>query len=125
MQSLSLHLLLLLLTSLSSLSHAQEAPNPAFRLEHLDESAPGFRQNVCDRQAAFSAGQVTLAQALEGLELRPAIGLNQYFALNDNGVIPPENPLIVVELLDELSRRAGFTSRTKKIFYPRGKPTMI
>ena len=105
---------------------AQEAPNRAFQLELFDETAPSFRQNVCDRQAAFSAGNVTMAQALQGLEIRSVVALNQYFELDENGVLPAENPLILIKLMDEVARRGGFTWRNSYAVYeenivPEGK----
>ena len=68
MNALFARLLLLLLTISRCL--ARQAPDPDLQLTLFDEAAPSFRQNVCDRQAAFSAGNVTMALALEGLELQ-------------------------------------------------------
>ena len=92
-------------------SQAQESPNPLYQTEPFDETAD-FRQDVCDREAAFARGEYTsLGKALQGLELRALVGINDFFQLDNDGRIYADYPGIVVTLMDEIAQRGGFTWR--------------
>jgi hypothetical protein len=85
--------------------------NATFLTPVMDFSE-SHRQSVCDRQAQLDNGTLELRNALEGLAIRPVLF---YGNLTDfilpSARIPEENPGIIVEVLDELARRAQFTWR--------------
>lgn len=90
-------------------SYAQEVP--AFTTPLFD-TTESHRQNVCDRQALLHNGTVLLRDALTGFALRPALYIGDFFSLNnETGAIDEERPGLIVELLDELAKRGGFTWR--------------
>lgn len=107
-----------LLVVLVSTVVAQQAPTlttiPQFSFDHGD----GFRTDVCDRQHLLSEGQIGLRDVLVGLNLSVAMtnyaGIPneaRFFALNDDGVIDPDDPGLFVVIMDEIARRAGFEWR--------------
>lgn len=92
---------------------------PAFATKKFDvfPAGAGHRRNMCDRQSAIYRDEISLDQALAGLEL--SVVLTNYsswpnrafFGLNEDGVIDPDEPGLFAVLLDELARRAGFSWR--------------
>ena len=67
---------------------------------------------MCDRQGLFHNGTLPLRDALSGFALRPALYIGDFFSLNnETEAIDEERPGLIVELLDELAERAGFTWR--------------
>lgn len=65
---------------------------------------------------ANQAGNITLDKALEGLELSVVFlnysdPTNQRLFTLDDGIINPNRQMLLVNIMDELSRRAGFTWR--------------
>ena len=72
------------------------------------------RTNVCGRQKLLYQDNITIARALDGLNLTVAITKytepyeDAFFNLDEDGYIPEENPGLFVIVLDELARRAGF-----------------
>lgn len=110
--------LLLLLPHHGILSSAQEAPTlnsiPSFSYDHGE----GYRTNVCDRQRLVADGDVSLRNALQGLNLTVAMtnyagvpNENRFFALTDEGAIRETDPGLFVVIMDEIARRAGFEWR--------------
>lgn len=98
------YLLLLLIPAL-----AQQGPT--YRTPLLDYSV-SHRQSVCDRQQLLHNGNITLREALQGMELRPLLGFGNISSLQlQTEFIPETNPGLIVELLDEIGRRAEFTWR--------------
>jgi hypothetical protein len=85
---------------------------PTYTLEPLNFSV-SYRQNVCDRQAAFHSGNVTLRNALEGFQLRPyfLMDIRNFSPTDANGSIPLDSREPSIRILDELARRAKFTWR--------------
>lgn len=120
---------LLLLFSCTQQYHpvsAQQAPSWYFTNPLHDDISISCRQNLCQRSTAFANGTLALEDALQGLQLRPMISVRsqEYFRLvgcttigGNNGastggmILDETNPGVIAILLDELSRRAGFTWR--------------
>lgn len=79
-----------------------------------------YRTNVCDRQQRLSNGELNVRNALRGLNLSVFIvdytnfPLNKkLFELSDEREIRKIRPGLMVVLLDELGKRAGFKWRNK------------
>lgn len=70
------------------------------------------QQNVCEYYKMYHNGTVPLRDALNGLALRPIIGTGEYFPYSKEHGMDPDDPGILVDILDELADRAGFTWRT-------------
>jgi len=93
---------------------AQEMP--FFTVQKFDRSYM-HRQNLCERQRLLFEGNVSLENALGGLDLNVVMtdytGTEDdfFFSLNERGEIRAEDPGIFVVLLDEIARRAGFRWR--------------
>ena len=106
-------LILLFLATLTIVS-AQEAPS--FATEKFNETAL-HRADLCERHRQLYSGNMTLQDALNGLNL--SVVLTDYtdstdkllFALNEDGVIDPNEVPLFAKILDELGRRAGFSWR--------------
>lgn len=81
------------------------------------DSSVTHKSNVCGRQTELYAGNVTLGEALKGLNLSVVLPNYQtdankpFFTLNDDGVIDPYNPGLYAIIMDELARRAQFSWR--------------
>lgn len=96
------------------LGNAQEAP--FYNVAKFNSSA-NLRTNVCDRQQLLFNGNISLADALEGLELSVVLtnyqlpGNTPFFTLNEDGVIDSQNPGLFAIVMDELARRAKFSWR--------------
>eukprot|EP00550_Attheya_septentrionalis_P005091 CAMPEP_0198283400 /NCGR_PEP_ID=MMETSP1449-20131203/2997_1 /TAXON_ID=420275 /ORGANISM="Attheya septentrionalis, Strain CCMP2084" /LENGTH=577 /DNA_ID=CAMNT_0043979985 /DNA_START=22 /DNA_END=1755 /DNA_ORIENTATION=- len=88
---------------------AQEQPSALYQTENFNTDVM-FRQSVCDLHEQYDAGNRSLENALEGLELRVVVGTNQYFQLT-NGTIDEDYPGLTARLLDELAGRGKFTWR--------------
>lgn len=110
---MTLFLLLLALFLITTI-HAQQAPfykTPKFSTQE------SHRTNLCERQQLLFAGNISLSQALKGLELSVVLtnytspGSKPFFTLNEDGVIDPENPGLFAIILDELAERAEFSWR--------------
>lgn len=104
---------------------AQEAPS--LFLEMFDYST-SFRQSVCERQAQLDNETIRLRDALQGLELNTWLYKDNHYVnfLDDNNVLDPDDPGLIVVLLDELAIRGGFTWRNSfgvvdNVTLPEGK----
>jgi len=94
---------------------AQETP--LFTTSIMDYGPGTHRQSVCHLQAQLHNGTLDLRNALQGLQLRPVLfkgSLSSVFLPANAEAIPTHDndPGIVVEILDQLADRAGFTWRT-------------
>ena len=107
--------------------------------QYTDDPTQSYRQNICDRQWLYANGEIRLRDALEGLQLHPILtsGIPEAFVpitrdveeVNEWGVVEtktyqgydPNNPGLLVEILDELSIRANFT--WKESYGITGAPT--
>ncbi|CAB9521570.1 receptor subunit 1 [Seminavis robusta] len=124
--SLSTPLLLLLLVLLLS-STAQAQESPSFKVAKFD-SSESHRTNVCERQRAVWEGEISLPNALRGLDLTTVItnyrvaDEDKYFTLvqtDENGKhnesiaphIRRDDPGLFAVILDEVAHRAGFSWR--------------
>lgn len=84
-------------------------PNPDLKVQLFDYSSPK-RQNFCALQDQIDAGQLELRDALNGLNLNVALLLDdKYVTYDEDGNVDSRDPGLVVEILDEASKRAGFT----------------
>ena len=72
---------------------------------------PNYRQDVCERYQQVRLGNVTLRDALKGLELRPLMRVGTFFQYTNENGIDPDDPGLLAIMMDELARRAGFTWR--------------
>ena len=74
-----------------------------------------FRSNVCHREKLFFHNEIGLSDALRGLNLTVVMHNyefeNSFFSLTADGKLDTEDPGLFPTILDELSRRAGFTWR--------------
>ena len=106
-------LVLLAVVLPSTITTAQQPPS--YSLPILDPNFnTTFRQSVCERQQAFHNRSLELRDALQGLALRPVLFVSNIASeLLPPGtkVLPKENPGIVIEVLDALAERGGFTWR--------------
>jgi len=106
--------LLLLPLLLLRTAAAQEAP--AFTTAKF-ENVETHRTNLCDRHRMVYLDEISLPNALAGLELSVVLTdyidpLNQeLFSLNEDGVIAPDRPRLFAQVMDELAQRAGFSWR--------------
>lgn len=115
------------MVSTTTTINAQESPNPLYQAASFEQDV-NFRQDVCDREAAFARGEYeSLGKALRGLELRAMVGINDFFQLDNSGTsdatggsnkesatsgtIYTDYPGIIVTLMDEIARRGEFTWR--------------
>jgi hypothetical protein len=97
---------------------AQERPFVVVEQFQAFDTPQAFRTNVCDRQDEVMMGNVTLSQALVGLDLTVAItnypspNEDRLFTLDrTTGAIKENDPGLFVILLDEVAKRAGFEWR--------------
>ena len=110
----SLFSIVLLVLSCLCPSVSQEAP--FFNTPKFD-SNDSHRTDVCNRQQELYNGNITLSEALKGLELSVVLtnytseGSKPFFTLNSQGTIDPSNPGLFAIILDELAERAGFSWR--------------
>ncbi|KAG7349048.1 hypothetical protein IV203_011645 [Nitzschia inconspicua] len=90
----------------------QDVSVPTYTLGPFNFSV-SYRQDVCDRQAAFHAGNVTLRDALEGFQLRPYFltGIPTLSSTDDDGSIPINTLEPSIRILDQLATRAKLTWR--------------
>ena len=102
----------LMLRRSALLVEAQESP--FVEIENF-ETGRDFRSSVCDRQRMVMEGNLTLEDALQGLEL--SVAMTNYkssedtlFTLVDNK-IKTEDPGLFVVMLDEVARRGKFKWR--------------
>ena len=70
-----------------------------------------YRQDMCERYDMVRLGNITLRDALQGLELRPLMRVGDFFRYTDEDGINPIDPGLLAVMMDELGRRAGFTWR--------------
>lgn len=70
-----------------------------------------FRQDVCERYDMVRVGNITLRNALQGMELRPLMRVGPFFRYTDEGGIDPLDGGLMAIMMDELGRRAGFSWR--------------
>ena len=67
------------------------------------------RNNFCDIQEKFHAGEVDLASAFKGRKINFAIARDSSVVnFLEDGSIDPSDPGIMIELLDEVASRGGF-----------------
>jgi len=96
-------------------TYAQQAP--FYDTPKFDTSQQQHRRNMCDRQQALYNDNITLSEALQGLNLSVVLtnyqtpGNTPFFTLNPDGVIDPEHPGLFAIILDEVAARAGFSWR--------------
>lgn len=84
-------------------------PNPNLTVDMFNYNITK-RQNFCALQDQLDDGQIELRDALYGLNLNVALLLDdKYVTYDERGNIDSRNPGLVVEILDEVSRRGGFT----------------
>lgn len=103
-----------------TLSLAQESP-----FVEIETFATGrdFRTNVCERQRQVMEGNLTLEDALNGLQLSVAMtnyqvpNEDKFFTLVDNK-IKETDPGLFVEIMDEVARRSGFEWRNSFVGIP-------
>ena len=90
----------------------------AYLLPNPDLYVPQFnytvsrRQNFCELQTKFHAGEIDLLTAFEGQQLNVAIGddpLHVNYGDESRSSIDSENPGIVIKIFDEISKRGKFT----------------
>ena len=70
-----------------------------------------FRQDICDRYEMVRLGNITLRDALQGMEIRPLMRVGPFFRYTDEGGIDPLDGGLMAVMMDELGRRAGFSWR--------------
>jgi Ligand-gated ion channel len=81
------------------------------------DSSKTYRTNVCERQRRIWNGSLQLPDALRGLNLTVAFSNFEFDTSTDalsrlsNGRINENNPGIMVEIMDEVAKRAGFNWR--------------
>lgn len=75
------------------------------------ETVPPPRQDICGRYTRVLEGNLTMRDALRGLELRPILRVGKFFRYREDTGIDALDPGIMALLLDELGRRAGFSWR--------------
>mmetsp|Transcript_11143 Transcript_11143/g.17208 ORF Transcript_11143/g.17208 Transcript_11143/m.17208 type:complete len:163 (+) Transcript_11143:24-512(+) len=101
----------ILTTTAITLAAAQESPNPQFETEIFDTSQV-FRQDVCDRVSLVHNGTLDFKNALQNVEIRPLLLVDDSFiSLDDGNTINEESPSIAIEIMDEACRLAGCTWR--------------
>lgn len=69
------------------------------------------RQDMCERYDMVRLGNITLRDALQGMELRSLMRVGDFFRYTDEDGIDPLDPGLLAVMMDELARRAGFTWR--------------
>jgi len=94
-------------------------PNPELMVEQFSTSV-NHRQSFCEEQTKFNDNGVDLRHALKGKNVNTAVGLDTSFVnLDSDGSINPEDPGLLIVLLDEVARRGEFSWReTFVIEYP-------
>jgi hypothetical protein len=106
---LLLHILIVDLHVLEALG--QEAPS--IFVKKFDTSKT-YRTHVCERQRLVWNGSVLLPDALRGLNITVGLPDYEFDTSTDvlsrllNGRINQNNPGVMVEIMDEVARRAGF-----------------
>lgn len=84
-------------------------PNPDLYVEPFN-TAVSYRQDFCDLQSKFHNGEVELRTAFQGRQINVNIGYDSsVINFLEDGTIDPLEPGIMVEVLDEVARRGGFT----------------
>ncbi|GFH55066.1 hypothetical protein CTEN210_11542 [Chaetoceros tenuissimus] len=104
-----------LLRSISSLIEAAIVtdgpllPNPDLYVEPFN-TAVSYCQDFCDLQSKFHNGEVELRTAFQGRQINVNIGYDSsVINFLEDGTIDPLEPGIMIEVLDEVARRGGFT----------------
>jgi hypothetical protein len=103
---------------------ARGQESPSIFVKNFDSSR-SFRSDVCQRQRDVWNGMRSLPDALIGLNLSVALPDFQNDFSQDalfrlvNGTIHPEDPRLLVKIMDEVAKRSGFTWRNRfGIFRP-------
>lgn len=123
-KTISRQLCFVLVVLLTTRATCQEKPNPDLQFDYFSLNATQtFRQNVCNREAAFARGEVPLGRALQGMQLNVYLAENEFFSLttttadDGGGSIPQGYPGIIVKIMDEIATRGGFTWRDSYAVY--------
>jgi hypothetical protein len=87
----------------------QEAPNELF-VTNMFNTSQTFRQDYCKIHKRVDRNELAVNQSLQGVAIRSAISISDFFTLKD-GKLDEDYPGLVAVLLDELCRRAGCTWR--------------
>jgi len=117
---------LFLLLLRCSTTQAQEAP---FAVVEKFDTSVSYRTDLCDRQRLLWNNSIALPDALRGLNLTVSLtnyqtGKEKFFFTLKDGKIPEEDTALFTLILDEVSRRAGFSWRNSFIVYePRNSTT--
>ncbi|GFH57881.1 hypothetical protein CTEN210_14357 [Chaetoceros tenuissimus] len=107
------------------LFHTCKADDAANLLPNPDLYVPQFnytvsmRQNFCELQTKFHAGEIELLTAFEGQQLNVAIGedpLHINYGDEIRSSINTENPGIVIKIFDEIAKRGKFTWKESFVF---------
>jgi len=111
-------ILLLLLRSSLLLRTIRAQEKPFADVDIFDPNTPNYRSSLCGRQWQLSTEEVSLEDALRGLQLSVAItnyagvpNEMNFFALSEDGRIKEADPGLFVVILDEIALRAGFSWR--------------
>ena len=99
---------------------AQETliPNSSLLVEEYDSSVSN-RQNFCQENSDVQSGAIELRDALVGRTLNVGIVLENAFVnyVNETEGINGDDPGVMIEIWDELAKRAGFSWRDSFAFY--------
>ena len=87
-------------------------PNENLTVTLFDENV-NHRTNMCEYQELYNNGTVALGDALRGAAITVALSNDIDFVNYDNNTnqLNSSDPGLMVELLDEIARRGGFTWR--------------
>jgi hypothetical protein len=101
------------------LATALDFPNPNIQANKFDYTA-SFRQNMCVYQDAYDNGTVELRNALNGAQLNVAIGFDEEYVnlrvvQDTRTALDPTDPGLMIDILDEVATRSGFTWRNSFI----------
>jgi len=74
-------------------------------------NTPSYRQSVCELNMYTTNSTAQLKDALSGFTLQPILTVSKFFNYSEANGIDEDHPGLVVQILDELARRANFTWR--------------
>ncbi len=84
-------------------------PNPDLYVEPFNTTI-SYRQNFCDLQQKFHNGEIDLRTALTDRKINLNIAYDSsVINFLEDGSIDPLNPGVMIEVLDEIARRGGFS----------------
>ena len=93
-----------------TLSQETLIPNSSLLVEEYDSSV-SYRQNFCQENSDVQSETIELRDALSGRTLNVGIVLGNAFVnfVNDTEGIDGNDPGVMIEIWDELAKRAGFS----------------